>query len=133
MDTTMRDAHQSLLATRVSTDELTKIASLVDKVGYSAIEMWGGATYDSCVRFLNEDPWVRLDKLRAEFKNTKIQMLLRGQNLLGYRNYADDVVELFVKTLSRHGMDIVRVFDALNDFRNLEKCCEEIKKTGMHL
>jgi oxaloacetate decarboxylase alpha subunit len=129
----MRDAHQSLLATRVTTGELREVAALVDKVGYHAVEVWGGATFDSCVRYLNENPWERLDALKGEFKNTKLQMLLRGQNLLGYRNYADDVVDLFVETMSRHGIDIVRVFDALNDFRNLEKSTQAIKKYDMHL
>ncbi|ACR80088.1 MULTISPECIES: pyruvate carboxylase subunit B [Kosmotoga] len=132
-DTTFRDAHQSLLATRVSTNELKEIAPLVDEVGYHAVEIWGGATYDACVRYLFEDPWERLDELRKRFKKTKIQMLLRGQNLLGYKHYADDVVELFVKKMADHGMDIVRIFDALNDFRNIEKTCKEVKKNGMHL
>jgi len=133
VDTTMRDAHQSLLATRITTPELVSIASLVDTVGYHAVEMWGGATYDAAVRYLDEDPWERLDKLRDKFTNTRIQMLLRGQNLLGYRNYADDVVELFVKILARHGMDIVRMFDALNDFRNLEKAADCVREEKMHL
>lgn len=133
VDTTMRDAHQSLLATRITTPELVAIASLVDTVGYHAVEIWGGATYDAAVRYLSEDPWERLDKLRDKFMKTRIQMLLRGQNLLGYRNYGDDVVELFVKTLSRHGMDIVRMFDALNDFRNLEKAAACVIKEKMHL
>jgi len=129
----MRDAHQSLLATRVTTSELAKIAPLVDQVGYHAVEVWGGATFDSCVRYLDEDPWERLDVLKEKFKKTKLQMLLRGQNLLGYRNYADDVVELFVKTMSKHGIDVVRIFDALNDFRNLEQSAKAIKASGMHL
>jgi len=133
VDTTMRDAHQSLLATRVTTRELQEIASTVDRVGYHAVEVWGGATFDSCVRYLNESPWERLDTLRKEFKNTKLQMLLRGQNLLGYRNYADDVVDLFVQTMAKHGIDIVRIFDALNDFRNLEKPAQAVKESGMHL
>ncbi|MDD2333280.1 MAG: pyruvate carboxylase subunit B [Mesotoga sp.] len=133
VDTTMRDAHQSLLATRVTTSELAKIAPLVDQVGYHAVEVWGGATFDSCVRYLDEDPWERLDVLKEKFKKTKLQMLLRGQNLLGYRNYADDVVELFVKTMSKHGIDVVRIFDALNDFRNLEQSAKAIKASGMHL
>lgn len=133
VDTTMRDAHQSLLATRVTTKELQEVASMVDRVGYHAAEVWGGATFDSVVRYLNEDPWERLDSLKREFKNTKLQMLLRGQNLLGYRNYADDVVDLFVRIMSKHGVDIVRIFDALNDFRNLEKSAQAIKETKMHL
>ncbi len=133
VDTTFRDAHQSLLATRVTTNELVEIAETVDQIGYDAVEMWGGATFDACVRYLSEDPWVRIDRLRKYFRNTKMQMLLRGQNLVGYRHYADDVVELFIKTVAKHGIDRVRVFDALNDFRNIEKSCSEIKKNGMHL
>ncbi|HDP78212.1 MAG TPA: pyruvate carboxylase subunit B [Mesotoga infera] len=133
VDTTMRDAHQSLLATRVTTSELAEIAPLVDRVGYHAVEVWGGATFDSCVRYLDEDPWERLDVLKEKFKKTKLQMLLRGQNLLGYRNYADDVVELFVRTMSNHGIDVVRIFDALNDFRNLEESAKAVKASGMHL
>lgn len=133
VDTTFRDAHQSLLATRVKTNELVGIADVVDQIGYNAVEMWGGATFDACVRYLKENPWERIDKLKSHFKNTEMQMLLRGQNLIGYRHYADDVVELFIKTLAKHGMDRVRVFDALNDFRNIKKSCEEIKKNNMHL
>lgn len=133
VDTTFRDAHQSLLATRVSTDELVRIADVVDQIGYDAVEMWGGATFDACVRYLKENPWERIDKLRKRFKNTEMQMLLRGQNLVGYRHYADDVVKLFIKTMAKHGMDRVRVFDALNDFRNIKKSCEEIKKNNMYL
>ncbi|MFO7882443.1 MAG: pyruvate carboxylase subunit B [Kosmotogaceae bacterium] len=133
VDTSFRDAHQSLLATRITTDELVEIADTVDQIGYDAVEMWGGATFDSCVRYLKENPWERIDRLREHFKNTEMQMLLRGQNLVGYRHYADDAVELFIKTMARHGINRVRVFDALNDFRNLEKSCEEIKKNGMHL
>ncbi|AKI97080.1 pyruvate carboxylase subunit B [Kosmotoga pacifica] len=132
-DTTLRDAHQSLLATRLTTEELVEITPVMDEIGYNSVEMWGGATFDVSVRYLNEDPWERLDRMREKFKKTKLQMLLRGQNLLGYRHYADDVVELFVKKMANHGMDIVRVFDALNDFRNLEKACKEVKKNGMHL
>jgi len=132
-DTTLRDAHQSLLATRLTTEELVGVASLIDEVGYNSVEIWGGATFDVSVRYLGEDPWERLDRIREQFRKTKIQMLLRGQNLLGYRHYADDVVELFVKKVADHGMDIVRVFDALNDFRNLEKASREVKKHKMHL
>ncbi|MGC9383343.1 MAG: pyruvate carboxylase subunit B [Kosmotogaceae bacterium] len=133
VDTTFRDAHQSLLATRVATDELVRIVDIVDQIGYDAVEMWGGATFDACVRYLKENPWERIDKLRKHFKNTEMQMLLRGQNLVGYRHYADDVVELFIKTMAKHGMDRVRVFDALNDFRNIKKSRKEIKKNNMHL
>lgn len=133
VDTTFRDAHQSLLATRLSTAELVRIADVVDQIGYNAVEMWGGATFDACVRYLKENPWERIDKLRKRFKSTEMQMLLRGQNLVGYRHYADDVVELFIKTVAKHGMDRVRVFDALNDFRNIEKSSEEVKKNNMHL
>lgn len=133
LDTTFRDAHQSLLATRIKTSEMSQTIDEIDNLGFAAEEMWGGATFDSCIRYLDENPWERLDIFRKGFKKTHIQALLRGQNLVGYRNYADDVVELFIKTMAIHGMDRVRVFDALNDFRNLEKSCSEIKKNNMHL
>ena len=129
LDTTFRDAHQSLLATRIKTSEMSQTIDDIDNLGFAAEEMWGGATFDSCIRYLDENPWERLDIFRKGFKKTHIQALLRGQNLVGYRNYADDVVELFIKTMAIHGMDRVRVFDALNDFRNLEKSCSEIKKS----
>lgn len=132
METAFRDAHQSLIATRMSTKDMLPIAEKLDKVGYYALEVWGGATFDSCLRFLNEDPWDRLRQLRKAFKNTKLQMLLRGQNLLGYKHYPDDVVEEFVKKAIENGIDIVRVFDALNDLRNLETSIKATKKYGAH-
>jgi len=131
-DTILRDAHQSLIATRMKTDEMLPIAEKLDKVGYHSLEMWGGATFDSCIRFLNEDPWERLRKIKQRVKNTPLQMLLRGQNLLGYHHYADDVVELFVKKSVENGIDIIRIFDALNDIRNLKKAIEVTKETGAH-
>ncbi|HCO18451.1 MAG TPA: oxaloacetate decarboxylase subunit alpha, partial [Tissierellales bacterium] len=132
METAFRDAHQSLIATRMSTKDMIPIAEKLDRVGYHALEVWGGATFDSCLRFLNEDPWDRLRQLRKAFKNTKLQMLLRGQNLLGYKHYPDDVVEEFVKKAIENGIDIVRVFDALNDLRNLETSIKATKKYGGH-
>jgi len=133
MDTTLRDGQQSLIATRMKFEEFEDTLEKFDKVGFYAMEVWGGATYDSCIRFLNEDPWDRLKKIRKKLKNTKIQMLLRGQNLLGYRHYADDTVELFAKKMADYGIDVVRVFDALNDIRNLEKSIEYCKKYKMHV
>ncbi len=132
METALRDAHQSLIATRMTTEEMIPIAEKLDKVGYYALEVWGGATFDSCLRFLNEDPWERLRELRKAFKNTKLQMLLRGQNILGYKHYPDDVVEEFVKKAIENGIDIVRIFDALNDLRNLETSIKAVKKYGGH-
>lgn len=131
-ETALRDAHQSLIATRMRTEEMIPIAEKLDQVGYHALEVWGGATFDSCLRFLNEDPWERLRSLRKAFKNTKLQMLLRGQNLLGYRHYPDDVVEEFVKKSLENGIDIIRVFDALNDLRNIETSIKSTKKYGGH-
>ncbi|SHE54629.1 oxaloacetate decarboxylase, alpha subunit [Caldanaerobius fijiensis DSM 17918] len=131
-ETVLRDAHQSLLATRMTTDEMLPIAEKLDKVGYFSLEMWGGATFDACMRFLNEDPWDRLRKLRDKIKNTKLQMLLRGQNLLGYRHYPDDVVEAFVAKAIDNGIDIIRIFDALNDIRNLEVAIKATKKYKGH-
>ncbi len=131
-ETAFRDAHQSLMATRMSTDEMLPIAEMIDKVGYHSIEMWGGATFDSCLRFLNEDPWERLRRIKSKMKNTKLQMLLRGQNILGYKHYADDVVEEFVKRAVYNGIDIVRIFDALNDTRNIQKAMEVTIKEGAH-
>jgi len=131
-DTILRDAHQSLIATRMKTEEMLPIAEKLDQVGYHSLEMWGGATFDSCLRFLNEDPWDRLRKIKAKVKNTPLQMLLRGQNLLGYHHYADDVVELFVKKSVENGIDIIRIFDALNDVRNLKKAIEATKAAGAH-
>ena len=118
-ETVLRDAHQSLLATRMSIDEMRPILSEMDKIGFYSAECWGGATFDSCIRFLDEDPWERLRALRKAMPNTKLQMLLRGQNLLGYKHYADDVVDAFVKKSIQNGIDVVRVFDALNDTRNI--------------
>ncbi|WP_296970640.1 oxaloacetate decarboxylase subunit alpha [Tepidanaerobacter sp. EBM-38] len=131
-DTILRDAHQSLIATRMKTDEMLPIAEKLDQVGYYSLEMWGGATFDSCIRFLNEDPWERLRKIKQIVKKTPLQMLLRGQNLLGYHHYPDDVVEMFVKKSVENGIDIIRIFDALNDIRNLKKAIEVTKETGAH-
>jgi oxaloacetate decarboxylase alpha subunit len=119
-ETALRDAHQSLFATRMRFEDMQPALELMDKAGYAALECWGGATFDVCLKFLNEDPWERLDKIRKAVKNTQLQMLLRGQNLLGYNNYPDDIVEMFVAKSIEHGIDIIRVFDALNDVRNLE-------------
>ncbi len=131
MDTTLRDSHQSLIATRMTTDEMLPIISKMDQVGFHAMEVWGGATFDACLRFLKEDPWERLRKIRKEAKNTKLQMLFRGQNILGYRHYADDVVEYFVQKSIANGIDIIRIFDALNDLRNLETAASAaIKEKG---
>ncbi|WMM26494.1 oxaloacetate decarboxylase subunit alpha [Tissierella sp. MB52-C2] len=131
-DTILRDAHQSLIATRMKLEDMLPIAEKLDNVGFYALEVWGGATFDSCLRFLNEDPWERLRALRKAFKKTKLQMLLRGQNLLGYRHYPDDVVEEFVKKSIENGIDIIRVFDALNDLRNIKTSIEATKKYGGH-
>lgn len=131
-ETVLRDAHQSLIATRMTMDEMLPVLPLMDKVGYHSIECWGGATFDSCLRFLNEDPWERLRILRKELPNTKLQMLFRGQNMLGYRHYADDVVEYFVQKSVSNGIDIIRIFDALNDIRNLETAIMAAKKEGAH-
>lgn len=131
-DTILRDAHQSLIATRMRTEDMLPICDRLDKIGYWSLEMWGGATFDSCVRFLKEDPWERLRALRKALPNTRLQMLLRGQNLLGYRHYADDVVTAFVAKAAENGMDVFRVFDALNDLRNLKVSIEAVKKSGKH-
>lgn len=131
-ETALRDGHQSLIATRLKTDEIIPILEIMDKVGYHSMEVWGGATFDSCIRFLNEDPWERLRLIRKHVKNTKLQMLLRGQNLLGYRNYADDTVDRFIELSIKNGIDIIRVFDALNDVRNLEASMKSIKKYNGH-
>ncbi|NLL56818.1 MAG: sodium-extruding oxaloacetate decarboxylase subunit alpha [Clostridiales bacterium] len=127
-DTILRDAHQSQAATRMRTEDMLPILDKMDKVGFYSVECWGGATYDTCLRFLNEDPWDRLRKLREGFSDTKLQMLLRGQNLLGYKHYADDVVDMFVKKAIENGIDIIRIFDALNDVRNLEQAIKSTKK-----
>ena len=132
-ETVLRDGHQSLIATRMTTDEMLPIIDKMDKVGYHSVEMWGGATFDACLRFLDEDPWDRLRKLRDGFKNTKQQMLFRAQNILGYRHYADDVVEYFVQKSIANGIDIIRIFDALNDVRNLETAVKATKKEGGHV
>ena len=130
VETGLRDGHQSLFATRMTTDEVLLALEELDKVGYHAIEIWGGATFDACLRFLNEDPWERLRKAKKICKNTKLQMLFRGQNILGYRHYADDVVEKFVEKSLKNGIDIIRIFDALNDLRNLEAAVKATKKYG---
>ena len=132
-DTTLRDAHQSLLATRMRLEEMIPAAELMDQVGYRSLEVWGGATFDACMRFLDEDPWERLRRLRSLFKRTKLQMLLRGQNILGYRHYADDVVQEFVKRAVANGIDIIRIFDALNDGRNMEQAMRVAKEEGAHV
>jgi len=132
METALRDAHQSLFATRMRMDDAVKAAPLLDKVGYASLEAWGGATFDACLRFLNEDPFERLRRLKAAAPHTPIQMLLRGQNLVGYRNYADDVVDFFVAVSAKNGVDIFRVFDALNDTRNMMRPLQAVKKAGKH-
>ncbi len=131
-ETVLRDAHQSLLATRMPLSDMLPILSTMDKVGYYSAEVWGGATFDACIRFLNEDPWERLRVIRREMPNTKLQMLFRGQNMLGYRPYADDVVEYFVQKSIANGIDIIRIFDALNDIRNLETAVKAANKEGGH-
>ncbi len=132
-ETVLRDAHQSLIATRMSTEEMLPMLPMLDKIGFHSLECWGGATFDACLRFLDEDPWERLRILRRECPNTKLQMLFRGQNMLGYRHYADDVVEYFVQKSVANGIDILRIFDALNDIRNLETAIKAAKKEGAHM
>ena len=131
-ETILRDAHQSLIATRMTTEQMLPIIDKMDKVGYNAVECWGGATFDASLRFLKEDPWERLRKLKAGFKNTKLQMLFRGQNILGYRPYADDVVEYFVQKSIANGIDIIRIFDCLNDLRNLQTAVTATNKENGH-
>ena len=131
-ETALRDAHQSLIATRLTTDEILPIVDKMDAIGYNALECWGGATFDACLRFLNEDPWERLRKIKEKAKHTPLQMLLRGQNILGYKHYADDVVDYFVQKAVANGMDIIRVFDALNDARNIERALTACLKEGGH-
>ncbi len=131
-DTILRDAHQSLLATRMRTEDMLPICAKLDKVGYWSLEAWGGATFDACVRFLKEDPWERLCLLRKALPNTRLQMLVRGQNLLGYRHYSDDVVEAFIARAAENGIDVFRIFDAMNDVRNLETAIRAVKKSGKH-
>ncbi len=131
-ETALRDAHQSLIATRMTTEEMLPILDKLDKIGYYSLECWGGATFDSCLRFLNEDPWQRLRTIREKCPNTKLQMLFRGQNMLGYRHYSDDVVEYFVQKSIANGIDIIRIFDALNDIKNLSTAISAAKKEGGH-
>lgn len=131
-DVALRDAHQSLFATRMLTSDMIPVSGLLDRVGYWSLETWGGATYDACIRFLNEDPWERLRQLKAEMPQTRQQMLLRGQNLLGYRHYADDVVDAFVLRAAHHGIDVFRIFDALNDPRNFQTSIRAVRKAGRH-
>ena len=131
-ETVLRDANQSLMATRMPESDFYGILKTLDAAGYYSIECWGGATFDSCLRYLDEDPWERLRRIKSQVKNTKLQMLLRGQNILGYKNYSDDIVRLFVKHAVSNGMDIIRIFDALNDPRNLETAIDETVKCGAH-
>ncbi|MDN5325180.1 MAG: oxaloacetate decarboxylase (Na+ extruding) subunit alpha [Thermosipho sp. (in: thermotogales)] len=133
VDTTLRDAHQSLIATRMRTIDMLPALNYMDELNFEAMEVWGGATFDVCVRFLKEDPWERIRLIKKNLKKTKTQMLLRGQNLVGYRHYADDVVELFIKKAIENGVDKIRIFDALNDIRNLEKSIEVALKNGAHV
>ena len=132
-DLVLRDAHQSLHATRMTTADMLPACDKLDKIGYTSLEAWGGATYDSCISFLNEDPWERLRALHKALPNTPIMMLLRGQNLLGYRHYADDVVDKFVETAAKNGIGVFRIFDACNDPRNLQRAATAAKKTGKHV
>ncbi|MFH0849286.1 MAG: pyruvate/oxaloacetate carboxyltransferase [archaeon] len=131
-DTTFRDAHQSLAATRMKTDQMLSIAKKMDSVGFYSMEVWGGATFDVCIRYLNEDPWERIRALKRNIRHTPLQMLLRGQNLVGYRHYADDVVENFVEAAANNGIDIFRIFDALNDARNMETSVKTVARLGRH-
>lgn len=132
-DTTLRDGHQSLLATRMKMVDMLPIAEKIDDIGFHSVEVWGGATFDSCIRFLDEDPWERLRAFKSAFKKTKLQMLLRGQNVVGYKHYADDVLDEFIKYAIRNGMDIFRIFDALNDVRNMERSIKTTKNEGGHV
>jgi pyruvate carboxylase subunit B len=131
-DVILRDAHQSLIATRMRTEDMLPVCAQLDAIGYWSLEVWGGATFDACIRYLKEDPWERLRKLRAALPDTRLQMLLRGQNLLGYRHYSDDVVDAFVDRSAENGIDVFRIFDALNDVRNLETAVKAVKRTGKH-
>ena len=133
VETVLRDAHQSLIATRMTTEQMLPIVDKMDQVGFHAVECWGGATFDACLRFLKEDPWDRLRKLRDGFKHTKLQMLFRGQNILGYNHYADDVVEYFVQKSVANGIDIIRIFDCLNDIRNLQTAVKGANKEKAHV
>jgi pyruvate/oxaloacetate carboxyltransferase len=129
-DTMLRDAHQSLLATRMRTEDMVGIAEKIDSIGYWSVEMWGGATFDSCIRFLKQDPWERIRLLKEAMPKTRLQMLLRGQNIVGYRHYSDDVVEAFVETAHKNGIDVFRIFDALNDVRNMKTALKKVKEVG---
>src|SRR5512141_2139118 len=128
----LRDGHQSLMATRMGIDDMVGACADIDAAGYWSVECWGGATYDACIRFLNEDPWARLRTFRELMPNSRLQMLLRGQNLLGYRHYEDTVVDRFVGKSVENGMDIFRIFDALNDIRNVERCIAAVNREGAH-
>jgi len=132
-DTTLRDAHQSLIATRMQTKDMLNVSEKMDSVGFYSLEVWGGATFDSCIRFLNEDPWDRLSQIKEKVKNTKLQMLLRGQNLVGYRHYPDDIVDEFIRLSVKNGIEVMRIFDALNDIRNMEFSIKAAKKYGAHV
>ncbi len=132
-ETILRDAHQSLIATRMRLDDMLPALEVLDNVGYHSLEVWGGATFDVCMRFLNEDPWTRLDRIRAVVKKTPLQMLIRGQNLVGYRHYADDVVDAFVDMSREHGIQIFRIFDAMNDIRNLQRAMHRAREVGAHV
>src|SRR6476469_8747243 len=127
-----RDAHQSLMATRMAMEDMIPACEDLDKAGFWSVECWGGATFDACIRFLNEDPWERLRTFRRLMPNSRLQMLLRGQNLLGYRHYEDGVVDRFVEKAAANGMDVFRVFDALNDIRNLQTSIRAVKRNGKH-
>ena len=129
-DTILRDAHQSQAATRMTTADMLPALEMLDSIGYYSLECWGGATFDACMRFLNEDPWERLRTIRQHVKHTKLQMLFRGQNILGYKHYADDVVDAFCRKSIENGIDIIRIFDALNDVRNLEQAIKSTRKYG---
>lgn len=129
-ETGLRDGHQSLMATRLSIEDMLPVLTILDKIGYYSLECWGGATFDACIRFLNEDPWERLRTLKKGLPNTRLQMLLRGQNLLGYRHYADDIVDKFISLSAQNGIDVFRIFDALNDPRNIQQALRAVKKTG---
>src|SRR5512142_498981 len=128
----LRDAHQSLMATRMALEDMVPVCEDIDQAGFWSVECWGGATFDSCIRYLNEDPWERLRTFRKLMPNSRLQMLLRGQNLLGYRHYEDGVVDRFVEKAAENGMDVFRVFDALNDIRNLRRAVAAVRKTGKH-
>src|SRR5438132_5257188 len=129
----LRDGHQRILATRMALEDMTPVCADIDQAGYWSVECWGGATYDACIRFLNEDPWERLRTFRKLLPNARLQMLLRGQNLLGYRHYQDTVVERFVAKAAENGMDVFRCFDALNDIRNLQTSIKAVNKSGTHV